>query len=304
MLAWLFAIWTWLLSLFQGTPKPVTNNQTQQQETASSEEDDSQVVRRSSRMTQRTNIRNRNTVQFVQRVGDNENSDDEQQQDDDDDQIDEDDIDAPRVKLDRAGRIAQKKAQKKALKQQKKEYDEQVRMERERKEQEREKREAEIEAKRDEEERLRQEEIKKIKDEEQKKKQQEYDEWRHMFSVDEAGENVQADLSGGSLLEQFITFVKQSKVVVLEDLASHFQIKTEQAIERLQQLEQEGIITGLFDDRGKFIYLTEQELISVAKFIEQRGRVAIRELVQESNKLIQLKSNTASTENAEQILTE
>lgn len=44
--------------------------------------------------------------------------------------------------------------------------------------------------------------------------------------------------------------------------------------------------TGVIDDRGKFIYITPEELAAVANFIRQRGRVSITELAQASNSLI------------------
>uniref|UniRef100_A0A5F8AGN1 DDRGK domain containing 1 n=1 Tax=Macaca mulatta TaxID=9544 RepID=A0A5F8AGN1_MACMU len=46
------------------------------------------------------------------------------------------------------------------------------------------------------------------------------------------------------------------------------------------------IPTGVIDDRGKFIYITPEELAAVANFIRQRGRVSIAELAQASNSLI------------------
>ena len=44
----------------------------------------------------------------------------------------------------------------------------------------------------------------------------------------------------------------------------------------------------MIDDRGKFIYITVEELESVAKFIRQHGRVSISELAESSNRLINL----------------
>jgi DDRGK domain-containing protein 1 len=57
-----------------------------------------------------------------------------------------------------------------------------------------------------------------------------------------------------------------------------------------------GILTGVMDDRGKFIYITEEELQKVCTFIKQRGRVSITELAQSSNELINLKSELIQTE--------
>lgn len=56
----------------------------------------------------------------------------------------------------------------------------------------------------------------------------------------------------------------------------------------MQSLQESGEITGVVDDRGKFIHISMEELEAVAKFIKQRGRVAIAELVSSSNTLINL----------------
>ena len=75
---------------------------------------------------------------------------------------------------------------------------------------------------------------------------------------------------------------------MLEDLAAHFKMKTSETIDRVTQLQEDGLLSGVIDDRGKFIFISEQELESVAKFIRQRGRVSITELAESSNKLINL----------------
>ena len=76
--------------------------------------------------------------------------------------------------------------------------------------------------------------------------------------------------------------------MLLEDLAAHFKMKTSETIDRVTQLQEDGLLSGVIDDRGKFIFISEQELESVAKFIRQRGRVSITELAESSNKLINL----------------
>nr|KAF6358083.1 DDRGK domain containing 1 [Pipistrellus kuhlii] len=78
----------------------------------------------------------------------------------------------------------------------------------------------------------------------------------------------------------------QSKVVLLEDLASQVGLRTQDTINRIQDLLADGTLTGVIDDRGKFIYITPEELAAVANFIRQRGRVSITELAQASNSLI------------------
>ena len=57
---------------------------------------------------------------------------------------------------------------------------------------------------------------------------------------------------------------------------------------RLRSLEAMGYVTGVVDDRGKFIFISREEMQAVAKFVQKRGRVRISTLAQESNKLIDL----------------
>ena len=51
-----------------------------------------------------------------------------------------------------------------------------------------------------------------------------------------------------------------------------------------------GRITGVMrtDDRGKFIYISSEEMAAVADFIQKKGRVSIAELAKRSNELITL----------------
>ncbi|KAH9631686.1 hypothetical protein HF086_014687 [Spodoptera exigua] len=57
---------------------------------------------------------------------------------------------------------------------------------------------------------------------------------------------------------------------------------------RITELQSSGELTGVIDDRGKFIYISQKELEDVAKFIRQRGRVSITDLAESSNDLINL----------------
>jgi len=78
----------------------------------------------------------------------------------------------------------------------------------------------------------------------------------------------------------------------LEDLAAEFEMKTMEVIELLARLEQEERLSGVVDERGKFIYITVEEMNAVAKFIQKKGRVTIEDIARESNRLINL--NTPS----------
>lgn len=126
------------------------------------------------------------------------------------------------------------------------------------------------------------------------KEKQEYEEYLKMkeaFSVEEEGFE-EGEAESGNLLQEFITFIKNNKVVVLEDLAREFNLKTQATIDRIKELRANGMISGVIDDRGKFIYISEEELTAVAKFIRQRGRISITELAESSNNLINLQPVT------------
>lgn len=129
---------------------------------------------------------------------------------------------------------------------------------------------------------------KKAREDKEKQEYEEYLRMKEAFSVEEEGYEQESRDGEGNLLQQFLTYIKLNKVLVLEDLAAHFGLKTASVVERIQQLQADGTLTGVIDDRGKFIYISEDELEAVAKFVRQRGRVSIAELAENSNNLINL----------------
>jgi DDRGK domain-containing protein 1 len=40
-------------------------------------------------------------------------------------------------------------------------------------------------------------------------------------------------------------------------------------------------LTGVIDDRGKFVHITAEEMDKIAKFITRRGRVSIGDITKE-----------------------
>ncbi|XP_077440835.1 DDRGK domain-containing protein 1 [Vanacampus margaritifer] len=128
------------------------------------------------------------------------------------------------------------------------------------------------------------------KEEQEKREEEEYLRLKASFVVEDQGEEEQlTEDQSRNLLQEFIEYIESSKVVLLEDLASHFGMRTKYAIDRVQDLLAEGSLTGVIDDRGKIISITQAEMDAVAQFINQRGRVSITELAQASNTLINLK---------------
>ncbi|EFO17154.1 hypothetical protein LOAG_11348 [Loa loa] len=126
------------------------------------------------------------------------------------------------------------------------------------------------------------------REEREKREEEEYRKLRETFAVDEEGFDQIDGEESQNLLRDFEEYVRKTKVVNIDELGAHFNLRTEDAVDRLSFLVGNGTLTGVMDDRGKFIYITSDELQAVAKFINQRGRVSRAELVEYSNKLIAL----------------
>ncbi|NXD83122.1 DDRGK protein, partial [Halcyon senegalensis] len=209
--------------------------------------------------------------------------------------VEEDDVEeVPEFQV--SGKIGAKKQRKLEEKQARKAQREAEEAEREERKKLESKREEE---RRKEEERIRleeerqEEEKRKAKEEEEKREYEEYLKLKESFVVEEEGvEESMTEEESRSFLMEFLEYVKKTKVIQLEDLASHLGLRTQDAINRIQDLMADGTLTGVIDDRGKFIYITPEEMAAVAQYIKQRGRVSIAELAQASNSLINLQPDS------------
>lgn len=144
-------------------------------------------------------------------------------------------------------------------------------------------------------ERKREEAERKAREEQERKEHEEYLKLKAAFEVQEEGFDECDEDEKENLLQSFVNHIKENKVVVLEDLATQFKLKTQAVIDRITDLQESGTLTGVIDDQGKFIYVSDNELTEISNFIRQRGRVSITELAESSNNLINLKPNSEVT---------
>uniref|UniRef100_A0A8D8XER2 DDRGK domain-containing protein 1 n=1 Tax=Cacopsylla melanoneura TaxID=428564 RepID=A0A8D8XER2_9HEMI len=181
------------------------------------------------------------------------------------------------------------KLEAKAAKKAQREQDQQERADKKKQQEKDEEEQKKQRLKEEEEERKREEEEKRIREEKEARELEEYMKLKQAFSVEEEGyDEIVDEEEEKNLLERFITHIQQNKVVVMEDLAAQFKMKTQSVIDRIVELQKTEALTGVIDDRGKFIYISQNELNSVATFIKQRGRVSVSELVENSNQLVTL----------------
>ncbi|KAK9881917.1 hypothetical protein WA026_018111 [Henosepilachna vigintioctopunctata] len=132
------------------------------------------------------------------------------------------------------------------------------------------------------------EEEKRIREEKERREHEEYLKMKEAFSVEEEGFEEGVQENEKNLLQEFVDYIKKNKVVIIEDLAAQFKLKTQAALDRIKDLQSDNILTGVIDDRGKFIYVSQEEMEAVVKFIKQRGRISVAELVESSNILIDM----------------
>jgi len=116
----------------------------------------------------------------------------------------------------------------------------------------------------------------------------EYEKMKADFEIEDEGEDATTEEDEKNLLKMFLDYIKENKVCYVDALASEFGLRNPDAVKRINSLMESGDLTGVLDDRGKFIYITMDELNSVAKWINSKGRVSLEEIQRESNKLIKL----------------
>lgn len=141
------------------------------------------------------------------------------------------------------------------------------------------------------------EELKRAEEERLKREEAEAAKWMHMIAVEGEGQDADEEgADGQGLLSQFIAYIKGAKAVELDELASEFRMSTADVIQRITALEEAGELTGVMDDRGKFICISRDEMASVAQFITSRGRISIAELAAKSNTFIDLDTRKVERE--------
>lgn len=139
-------------------------------------------------------------------------------------------------------------------------------------------------------------EIRKAAEERAKREAEEAEKWMHTFTVEAAGEEALSREAGEAQLTKMVEYLQRRKTAALEEVAAEFGLRTAEVVTKVQALEAEGRITGVMDDRGKFIYVSREEMAAVADFIRRRGRVAISEIAAKSADFIDLEGKLAPVE--------
>ncbi|CBK19665.2 uncharacterized protein [Blastocystis hominis] len=171
------------------------------------------------------------------------------------------------------------KKKEKAEKRARDEYEREMRKAREEKRQQEEQRKEEERAKQREEEELR---ARLAEEERLRREEEEYAKWEQFITLEGEGTDAKEDLfSNQERLDSFIDTLRSRKVADIDEIASEFNMTQEvcdEVEEAIKRLEDEGKLTVLVDDRGKLVYVTEEEMQKIVEVIKENGRISLKKL--------------------------
>ena len=65
-------------------------------------------------------------------------------------------------------------------------------------------------------------------------------------------------------------------------------MSTKELVEKIRSLEKEKLISGIFDERGKYLVIEDSEWGAIRNYISARGRVKKTDIMTECAKLIKI----------------
>lgn len=78
------------------------------------------------------------------------------------------------------------------------------------------------------------------------------------------------------------------KLSLLEDASHKFSLTTKDLVEKIKKLESEQKVSGVFDERGKFLYIEQREWDAVRNYINAKGRLKKSDMMTECAKIIKI----------------
>lgn len=118
----------------------------------------------------------------------------------------------------------------------------------------------------------------------------EYEErWKSMISVEGEGTGAIDSLDNGNVISAFVEYMKKTKMVSVEDLSLKFGIPPKVVVERIGDLEVDGRLKGVLDDRGWYICISESEMMELVQFIDESGKFTIADFTKACNRIISTK---------------
>lgn len=147
-------------------------------------------------------------------------------------------------------------------------------------------REAEQRKKEREEEEKLQRAIEERRREKERQEMEEYQQWKKLMMLEESGDAYLDKESFEKRAEELLAYVVEHKSVSIQEVAADFGVKPADVVDKLKEFEKEGRLTGVFDERGSYVYITPEEFEKVAKLISEQGRLSLKDITQLANTVI------------------
>eukprot|EP00758_Cryptobia_borreli_P007794 Tbor_TRINITY_DN5332_c0_g1::TRINITY_DN5332_c0_g1_i1::g.5151::m.5151 len=142
-----------------------------------------------------------------------------------------------------------------------------------------------------------------LREEKKRKDDIDYQDWVGEIQVEEEGVMGHHEDTEASIREYLVNVApKEHKVMELESMAKVLGVTVERLCSIVDSLleagdrnhqhsresEYEPSICGIYDERGRFYFITDEEIEAIKRFIVLRGRFTISELSTECNRVVDL----------------
>lgn len=122
--------------------------------------------------------------------------------------------------------------------------------------------------------------------EKERQELEEYQQWRKLMMLEEAGDAYLDEETFEKRSDELLAYVVEHKSVSIQEVAAEFGVKPADIVEKLKEFEKTGRLTGVFDERGSYVYITPDEFAAVAKLISEQGRLSLKDITRLANTVI------------------
>jgi hypothetical protein len=79
-------------------------------------------------------------------------------------------------------------------------------------------------------------------------------------------------------VQEWVDEMKDTRTVLMTEMATSFKLPEEKVVQRIQELIKEGRVAGVMEDNGRFIFIAEDELHSIAESLIERGSLSLTDV--------------------------
>jgi hypothetical protein len=124
----------------------------------------------------------------------------------------------------------------------------------------------------------RKQEAARLSEKKQKEEQEiaEFEAWKAFLSSPKRSQSVQ----------EWIDEMKDRRTVLTTEIATSFELPEEKVVQRIQELIKDGRVAGVMEGNGRFIFISEDEMHSIAESLIERGSVSLTDVAAVCNETL------------------